>query len=401
MLGIAGMFMSRFKIGLLLSYISMASVSAAIITPALPQIEHAYSLTHGALEWVVSIFLLGYVMGQLIYGPLANRYGRLNALRSGLVINLIGILFCIVSVWYWNYSLLLIGRLVTALGAAAGLSCTFILLNELLDKEQAKHAMSFAIVSFTVGIGLAVTLGGLITQYLHWQNCFWILLVYGLIMFFLTWQFPETLKEPIKLDLLAILSRYRTALKSNKLIIFSLTVGLASAVAYCYSAAAPLYAQSVLHLSPDLYGYWNLINMLGMLMSGFLSAHLLKRYGAPYVLLLGLGLIIPCLISLVLLSITQQPCALWFFTTTMFLYLFSGLLFPAASFFASNAIDDRASASSMMSFINMGSAMIAVVVMGYLPLESISSFTMTLIIFFLIVSALSLRHVMKDLSLHK
>jgi len=90
-------------------------------------------------------------------------------------------------------------------------------------------------------------------------------------------------------------------------------VGLVSAVGYCYAAAAPLYAQFVLNLSPDVYGYWNLINVLGMLTSGFLSAHLIKRYGARRVLLLGLGFMIPCLISLILISITQQSNALLFF----------------------------------------------------------------------------------------
>jgi len=85
----------------------------------------------------------------------------------------------------------------------------------------------------------------------------------------------------------------------------------------------------------------------------------------------------------------------------MFLYLFSGLLFPAASFFASNAIDDKANASSMMSFINMGSAMIAVVVMGYLPLKSISSFTITISVFFVMVSFLLLRFMMKDTASYK
>lgn len=382
--------MSKFKIGLLLSYICIASVSAAIITPALPQIEHTYSLNHGALEWVVSVFLLGYVIGQLIYGPIANRFGRLNALRSGLIINLIGILICISSVWFMSYGLLLLGRLITALGAAAGLSCTFILLNELLSKEQARHAMSFAIVSFSVGAGLAVTLGGMITQYLHWQNCFILLFMHGVVIFFLTWQFPETLKTKVALHPLNILSGYMVALRNSNLVIFSLTVGMVSAVVYCYSAAAPLYAQLKLGLSPGAYGYWNLINMLGMLASGFLSAHLMKRSGPKRLLLFGFGGMIPCLISLSLMSIAHQSNAVWFFTTTMFLYLFSGLLFPAASFFASNAIEDKASASSMMSFINMGSAMLAVIIMGYLPLNNISSFTITLSMFFILASLLAL-----------
>lgn len=185
--------MSGFKTAILLSYLCIASISAAIITPALPLIEQRYALTHGALEWVVSIFLFGYVVGQLLYGPLANRFGRLTSLRSGLLINLVGIVMCLIAVRCSSYPFLLAGRLITALGAASGLSCTFMLINESLSPERAKHAMSFAVFSFTFGVGLAVTLGGVMTQYFHWEYCFWLLLVHGVVMLLLTWQFEETL----------------------------------------------------------------------------------------------------------------------------------------------------------------------------------------------------------------
>ena len=89
--------MKQFKIILLLSYFCVATVSATVITPALPQIELTYALGYGALEWVISIFLLGYVFGQLIYGYFANRFGCLNALRIGLIVNLAGICISICS----------------------------------------------------------------------------------------------------------------------------------------------------------------------------------------------------------------------------------------------------------------------------------------------------------------
>ncbi len=375
---------------LLLSYICIASISAAIITPALPQIESTYKLNHGALEWVISIFLLGYVVGQLIYAPLANRFGRLTALRAGLFVNLIGIVLCILSSWVLSYNLLLIGRLITGLGAAAGLSCTFILINELLSEERAKYMMSFTIVSFTIGIGLAVSIGGFIAQYSYWQNCFLLLFVHGIVMLCLTYKFTETLKKPILLKPFVILSAYYKALKSGRLIVFSSVVGFVSTVGYCYSAAAPIYAHSILLISPDIYGYWNLINMLGMLGSGFLSAYLIKKYSPLYTLYLGFSCMIPCLISLLFIAASEEVSALWFFMTTMFLYLFSGLLFPSASFFASNAIIDKASASSTMSFINMGTAMIAVIIMGYLPIKTISAFTTVLCVFFIIALILVL-----------
>ena len=94
----------------------------------------------------------------------------------------------------------------------------------------------------------------------------------------------------------------------------------------------------------------------------------MKKYDAKKVLLIGFSFMGLALISLILLTCASRLLninnAIWFFTTTAGLYLFSGLLFPSASYFASNAIEDKASASSMMSFINMFSAMCSVVILG-------------------------------------
>ncbi len=382
------------NMALLLSYISIASISAAIITPALPAIGKSYALTHGALEWIISLFLLGYVIGQLVYGPIANRYGRKRSLQSGLMLNVVGVLICIVAVYVPNYPLLLFGRLVTALGAASGLCCTFVIINESLPQDKIKQAMSFSVISFTLGIGAAVTIGGILTQYLRWEDCFWVLLSHGLIMLYCTRFLPETLKHPTKISARDVLLTLGKSIKNKKLVVFSLTIGFVTAFLYTYSAAAPIFARKVLQLMPSVYGYWNLLNEAGMLGGGFLSAYLMRRHKPKSILLAGLLLIIPGLVSLAVLSLTGSTSTIWFFSTTIFINFTTGLIFPTASYYASNALPDKANASSAMSFINMGSAMIAVVILGYLPLPSVMSFTVISIAFYILILALILPYLL-------
>jgi MFS transporter, DHA1 family, multidrug resistance protein len=389
--------MNPFKVILLLSYICIASLSAAMITPALPQIQSSFHLNENQSQWMVSIFLLGYVIGQLIYGPLANRFGRLSSLRVGLIINVVGIVLCLVASYFLlNYPVLLLGRLITALGAASGLSCTFILVNELLPEAQAKKALSFVSVSFTVGIGLAVTIGGWVTEYIHWQACFWILLVHGIGMFIFTWQFHETLTKVTPLNPKVLVSKYWIALKSRKLVVFSLFPGLCSTISYCYSAAAPIIAQSTLHFSPSQYGYWNLLNMLGMMSSGFLSSYLMRHYEPRNIVIFAMGLLIPSLASLVAWAFIAPDQAVWFFATTFLLYLLGGLLFTAASFLASNSIQDKASAASMMSFINMAAATLTVIIMGHLSMNIIAAFIAILIGSYLFVVLVSSKYLLTN-----
>ena len=388
--------LSQSKVVLLLSYITIASISAAIITPALPLITQSFDIGHGALEWVISIYLLGYMLGQLIYGPLANKFGRLWALRCGLLVNLVGILFCLGSIYSLNYSLLLTGRLITALGAASGLTCTFMLLNELLPEEQTMRAMSFTIVAFTLGIGAAVVVGGMIAQYLFWGDCFWLLLIHGLVMLTLTWQFPETLTKSVRISVKSIVHNYLHAIKNTKLVAASLVVALTSVVSYTYSAAAPLYAHMQLHLTPGSYGIWNIINMIGMLASGLISSYLMPRYTVKSIIKFGMLMIIPCIISLLLLFYLAPKHSYWFFITTAHLYFFSGCIYPSAAYLASNAISDKASAASMMSFINMGSAMTAVVVLGYLPLSALMGLIITIAAFFVLASVMAIRFIYRS-----
>ena len=351
----------------LLSYISIASASAAIITPALPLIQNLFGIKYGEVEWVMSVFLIGYVLGQVIYGPLANILGRLKALRIGLIINILGIIICLVSTMSLNFYWLLFGRLITALGASSGLACTFMLLNESVSEDRAKHALSFASVSFTVGIGGAVLIGGLITHYLNWVDCFWFLLLHGIIMLILTSCFSETLISKNKLSILDLSKSYTSALSNKRLFIFSLSVGLVSVFSYCYSASAPFIAQDLFKLSSMSYGYWNILNMIGMLAGSIFAAMAIKKYSSINILILAIGSFILSCVVLAILTATKTLNVVSFFMMSTTIYFISSFIFPTASHIASNAVDCKANASGAMNFINMGAAVLSVIILGYLP----------------------------------
>ncbi len=384
--------MKLVKKAILLSYISAASASAAIITPALPVIASAFHLGQGSLEWIVSIFLLGYMLGQLFYGPFANRFGRLRALRFGFIVNLIGILICLLSILLDSYLLLLAGRLITALGAAAGLCCTFTLINELMDEHEAKQALSYAVLSFTLGIGLAIYIGGLLTQYISWAAVFYVLALHGILILLSTWCFQETLKQKQSIHIVAIYKGYLTAFSSKRLIIYSLLLGFVSVNSYCYSTAAPMIAHAYLNLTPAQYGSWNSLTMVGMLLGSLSAAQLLKRFAMSRILWLSIGFIVLTFISFIFEYYLQWHNSLWFFTTASLLYLFAGWLYPCAAFFASNAIADKAHASGSMNFINMASAAVSVTIMGYLPFASFAAFISVICLFLLICIMLYLAY---------
>jgi len=379
---------SRVKMIWLLSYISIASVSSAIITPALPRIQIQFSLGLGEVEWVVSSFLLGYVFGQLIYGPLANSYGRLKALRIGLTINLTGLLLCLSAVWIGSYWFLVFGRFITALGAASGLACTYMLINEWLPEQQRKSALAYSILSFTLGVGLSVVIGGYITEYWHWSGCFIILLIQGLIMLFGIQVFDETLLEPVSINITSIFQGYKRVLSSCRLLIYSLILGICSSISYCYSAAGPQIADHLLQLTAADYGNWNLLNIAGMFAGGFLAKFLLDQFMPRQCIIISIFGCLLGFMNLALMLKTSGSSALWFFLSTANVFLFAGGLYGGGTFLASNAVEDKASSAAMMSFINMSVATFMVVMMGYLSANVLFSYLFVML--FLIIFAVTL-----------
>jgi MFS family permease len=360
---------------ILLSFVSIATFSAALITPALPQIAHEFNVPYGHVSFVVSLFLMGYVFGQLIYGPLANRYGRLTSLRIGMVVNLIGVFLCIAALAFHHFPSLLIARLITALGASAGLVCTLILISEYFDEKEAKNMLAYVVLSFTLGMGVAVFIGGFLIQYLGLMSCFYFLLIYGVFSLLATFIFEETLKTPSFKPIVVLLKGFIHALKNKQLVYYSLVLSLCSGISYCYSAAGPLIAHTELTLTPSEYGSWNLINIVGMFLSSFIARYLLALYTPKKVINIAYWMIGLSLFLLCLMDLTSLHSSLAFFILTMMLFLAGGLCFPAASFYALNAAkDDKASGTSMMSFINMGSATMLVIIMGYIPFNHLSAF---------------------------
>ncbi|NCX93482.1 MAG: MFS transporter, partial [Gammaproteobacteria bacterium] len=304
------------SIFIVLNFIAVAAVSSCLITPALPLMQAEYHLSHEATVWIVNIFLVGYMLGQLLYGPIANKYGRLNSLRSGLILNLMGIALSGLALWGHSYGWLLISRFVTAIGSSAGLTCTYILINELYDTAMARKALSYAVIVFTVPIVLSVTIGGLITEYWGWKYCFLALAIYGAVLLAMTWLVPEpaTARQPDALDPKKLVSNYVKGFKNFKLVAFSCVLSFAGALSYVYATAAPLISDERMHIGPAAFGFWNLVVGAGMLLGGFLAASLTKRFKAETLVHQSGLLFLMTILGFILIGFVHEISALVFFS---------------------------------------------------------------------------------------
>ncbi len=362
------------KIVALLAFISSASTAATLISPALPDLQHSMHLSSRYVTATVSLFLVGYTIGQLIYGPFANKLGRVKSLRLGMVVNLIGIGVSMISIHNQQIWYLLIGRLLSALGVSAGLVCTITLINDVFPEQKAKQILSYATLSFTIGIYLGVYIGGILTSHFGWEATLYALFLHGLSLLCLTFYIEAMERASISQRSFSIknmLAGYMAAIKSKQLIAFSLILALATVISYLYATEAPLIAQNKKYfdLTAGEYGSWNTINAIGMIIGALLAVKVLKYYSAIAVLLAGITLSFIVCCQLLFLNQMNLMTPFLFFLSTGFLFIASGLIYPSAVFYASNSISCKASASAMANFINLFVATIFVTVMGSLAMQ--------------------------------
>lgn len=366
--------MKNYKIIILLSYISIASASAVIINPALPSISKEFGLSGGTVEWLVSIFLIGYVIGQIIYGPIAKKYGDVATLRAGMILNIIGLIVCLVAAKDFSMSGLLIGRFITAIGSSAGLVCTFIILNNSVEAHKVKVALSYATISFAISVTLATLIGGLINTYSHWNYCFYVLFLHALLMFGLSFLYENKKSLGFNLNILTIIDGYRQAFSSFKLMVFALTLGVMTVFSYCYSAAGPFIAHSMFDLNSAQYSEWTSMTIIGIILGSILVAKIINKHDSHSILIIALICFLILIVVMAGLKLANSMTPVIFFVLITLLYFICNFIYPTASHLASNAIECKSNGSAAMNFVNMLTAVIGVSIMGYIPFEYIWSF---------------------------
>lgn len=350
----------------LLVLMALASVGAVLFTPALPSIRHQFAVSTVAVQWTVNIFIIGYALGQIIYGPFANRFGRKPTLYVAIIIAIMGSLLSGFSSHLNSFSTLMVARFIMAIGSAAGLAMSFTIINDVYTTEESRRVIAYVSLAFAIMPGIAVFTGGFIVKHFSWEMCFYFLAAYYVFAFILCVFLPETLKERNleALHFRFIWQRYSGALKDLNLWVYTGLWGVCTTIIYIFVATAPIISIVKMGLPPNIFGTFNLMTSGGLLLGGLIAAQINKRL-PHYVVIFGGALVM--IAGAVGLFIVSEWTVLkpWpFFSMNFIIYFGMPFVFSNATALATRTITDKASASSMMSFINMMFAVVGLYMMG-------------------------------------
>lgn len=348
---------------------SFASMGAVILTPALPKIAHYFHISENISQLTVTLFLLGYALGQLIYGPLSNRFGRKKAFFIGVSIATFGTLMSIIAEPLNSFWFLIAGRCLEALGSSAGLVISFTIINDHYFPQQARKVISYLTLAFAIIPGVATLIGGTLISYFSWAACFYFLLVYGLVLSVPAALLAETalVLNPSALRVRHIKQSYRDAFYNPTLRHFSLFLGLNTMGIYVYAASAPFIAIHNLGYSPQFFGIVGLIPFIGTALGSITSAKLSGTFSPKY--FITLAMIAEGVAALIMtLCFALGYVNLFVLIGSGFIFMFGAcLVISNAASLATSALEDKATGSAVMNFLNLSLPVSGTFVLALVP----------------------------------
>ncbi len=166
-------------------------VTTDLYLPALPQMQQALGLTTAAAQWTLSVLILSFGIGQLVWGPISDRFGRRPVLRWGLGLYVVSSLAATLAN---DLPVMLLARVVQGVGLSASVMCGRAMIRDLYAPEQGARMMARGMSGLGVIALLGPILGGLTATYLGWRATMSVLAIFGSVILVFVWaKLPETL----------------------------------------------------------------------------------------------------------------------------------------------------------------------------------------------------------------
>ncbi len=280
---------SKFFLILVLGMLSaIGPFSIDMYLPGFPAIAKDLDTTIAHVSLSLSSFFIGISAGQLLYGPLLDRYGRKKPLYVGLTAYLLTSIACI---FITSADSLIALRFLQALGGCAGMVASRALVRDLFPVEES--AKVFSLLMLVVGVSpiIAPTLGGYITASIGWKYIFVALgIMAAFVLIAVYVALPEGRKPDTTLSLKpsAIIANFLSVLKEPQFYTYALTGSIASAGLYAYIAGSPYVFMEIFKVTEKQYGWIFALVAIGLITSSQVNSFLLRTYKSEQIIKVAL-----------------------------------------------------------------------------------------------------------------
>ena len=264
----------------------LGALATHVIIPALPAIAKDLHASPAVIQQTIVVYLIGLAAGQLIYGPLSDRFGRRPWVLVGL---LLFVAACALAAFADSTGALLAARVLQALGACAGLVLGRAILRDSTANDKIASLMAVLLTVLVIGPALAPTIGGLVTTWLGWRAIFMLMGILGALTFVACLlALPETNRHRVPIPgIRPMLQSFARLLRLPAFRGNALGGSCVTTSMYSFFAASPFIFFDVLDQSADKMGLYYLIIMACVAAGSFLASRFARRFSANVLALAG------------------------------------------------------------------------------------------------------------------
>ena len=352
---------------LLAGLAALGSLATNIILPAFPQIGAELNVSPRDLALTLSSFFVAFAFGQLLVGPLSDRFGRKWLVVGGLATFVFGCLVCALA---GDLSVLILGRIIQALGACAASVLSRAIARDLFDGEALARALALTMIAMAASPGFSPLIGSALGGLFGWQTIFLGVAAFAAVLAGCYWKMlgethPVERRESLSLSAVGL--AYVRLATNPQFILPALAVSLVIGALYTFFAAAPAVLISVLGLTGLQLALYFAGTVVIVFAAGFLAPRLARRWSPVAAGALGLGFAVAG--SAVILAFAGAP-NLVSITMGLTLFLFGmGLINPLGTAIALQPFGREAgTASALLGFLQMGCAAVGSIGASVLPM---------------------------------
>lgn len=263
--------------------VAIAPLSIDMYLPSLPTLQTHFAVDSAAVQLTLSTFFIGLAIGQVFYGPVSDRFGRLAPLYFGLTVYTLASLACVFAP---TIEALTVARLFQALGGCAGIVITRAVVRDRFEPQEMAQALSMLLLIMGVAPILAPVIGAQLLVHFGWQSIFAVLVVFGLLCILAVYRGLEESWVPPAQPLRAadVLGIYGRLLGHRRFMGFALAGSSAQAGMFAYVATSAFVFIEIYGLAPSNFGWIFGLNAAGLIIASQVNARLLRRYRSERVL---------------------------------------------------------------------------------------------------------------------
>lgn len=350
--------------GLLAIIAASGTLAMHMLVPALPAVAREFETTAFTAQLTLFVYLVGVAAGQLIYGPLSDRFGRRPVLLASLTLFLLA---SMVAAFASSIQWLIVARVVQAIGACGGLVLGRAMARDGTTLEDAARQLAILVMAMTVAPAIAPLLGGTVATWLGWRAIFALLSIVGAVVLLLTlFALPETSLQRTPLPgVSGLLAIYRGLLSRPKFCAYAIGGSCMSTSIYAFLAASPFLFSELLHRTPEEVGLYYLAVIAGITLGSWLASQLTVPFGVSGVLQAGATFGMAGSIALLLLHVQEALGAGSLLGTMCVFAIGAGMTSPVATAQAISVDPERiGAASGLYGFLQMSFGALCTLLVG-------------------------------------